>query len=147
MDGTWKYHLELGNLDTKEHKWYALTDKYILAQKFRISKILFQTIQSSRRRKTKAWILHYFVEGGTKCSQEETRRQIVEQRLKEKPSSNFPTWGFIPHSVANPRHYCGCQKMLADRKAIWLCPDRFCQSRTNTEVDACSQPLDWAWGP
>ena len=39
MDGTRKYHLERGNPITKEHPWYALTDKCILAQKLRIPKI------------------------------------------------------------------------------------------------------------
>ena len=39
MDRTRKYHPELGNSITKEHTWYALTDKWILAQKLRIPKI------------------------------------------------------------------------------------------------------------
>jgi len=33
MDRTRKCHLEWGNLVTKEHTWYALIDKWILAQK------------------------------------------------------------------------------------------------------------------
>jgi hypothetical protein len=41
MDGTRKYHDEWGNLITKEHPWYALTDKWILAQKLGIPKIQF----------------------------------------------------------------------------------------------------------
>jgi hypothetical protein len=41
MDGTRKYHPELGNPITKEHTWYVLTDKWILAQIFRIPKIQF----------------------------------------------------------------------------------------------------------
>jgi hypothetical protein len=41
MDGTRKYHPEWGNPITKEHTWYAFTDKWILAQKFRIHKIQF----------------------------------------------------------------------------------------------------------
>ena len=39
MDETRKYHPELGNLDTKEHTWYILTDKWILVQKLGITKI------------------------------------------------------------------------------------------------------------
>ena len=31
MDGTRNYDPEQGNPDTKEHSWYALTDKQILA--------------------------------------------------------------------------------------------------------------------
>jgi hypothetical protein len=41
MGGTWKYYPQWGNPVTKEHTWYALTDKWILAQKFRIHKIQF----------------------------------------------------------------------------------------------------------
>ena len=41
MSGTRKYHPERSNSITKEHTWYVLTDKWILAQKFRIPKIQF----------------------------------------------------------------------------------------------------------
>ena len=41
IDGTRKYHPECGNSITKEHSWYALTDKWILGQKLRIPKIQF----------------------------------------------------------------------------------------------------------
>jgi hypothetical protein len=36
MDWCGGYHPEWGNPITKEHTWYALTDKWILAQKLRI---------------------------------------------------------------------------------------------------------------
>jgi hypothetical protein len=41
MYRTRKYHPKRGNSVTKEHTWYALTDKWILAQKLRIPKIQF----------------------------------------------------------------------------------------------------------
>jgi hypothetical protein len=41
MDASGGYHPECGNPVTKEHTWYALSDKCILAQKPRISKIQF----------------------------------------------------------------------------------------------------------
>jgi hypothetical protein len=41
MGGTRKYHSEWGNPVTKEHTWYALTDKWISAQKLRIPEIQF----------------------------------------------------------------------------------------------------------
>ena len=41
MNGTRKYHPECGNPIIKEHKWYTLTYKWILAQGLRISKIQF----------------------------------------------------------------------------------------------------------
>jgi hypothetical protein len=41
MDRSGGYHPEWGNPITKEHTWYALTDKLILAQKLRIPKKQF----------------------------------------------------------------------------------------------------------
>jgi hypothetical protein len=41
MDGSGGYHPEWGNPIIKELTWFALTDKWILAQKLRISKIQF----------------------------------------------------------------------------------------------------------
>ena len=41
MDGPGGHHPEWGNPITKEHTWYALTDKWILAQKLGIPKIQF----------------------------------------------------------------------------------------------------------
>jgi hypothetical protein len=39
MHGTRKYYPEWGNPITKERTWYALTDKWILAPKLRISMV------------------------------------------------------------------------------------------------------------
>jgi len=47
----------------------------------------------------------------------------VEQRLKERPSRDCPTWGSITCAVTKPRHYCRCQERLADRSLIWMSPE------------------------
>jgi hypothetical protein len=39
MDGPTKYHPERGNPDQKGHAWYVLTDKWILAKKYKIPRI------------------------------------------------------------------------------------------------------------
>jgi hypothetical protein len=83
MFGTRKYHPEEGNPITKEHTWYALTDKWILLNYIRYSSYNSQTTCSSRRRKTKVWVLQSFLEGATKYPWEEIQRQSVEQRLKK----------------------------------------------------------------
>jgi hypothetical protein len=41
MNASGGYHPAWGNPNPKEHTWYTLTDKWILAQKLRISKIQF----------------------------------------------------------------------------------------------------------
>jgi hypothetical protein len=61
MDGTRKYHPKSGNPITKEHTWYSLTDKWILAQNLRLSKVQFR--DHMKLKKTKVWILRSFLEG------------------------------------------------------------------------------------
>ena len=41
MNGTGKCHPECGNTITKEHTWYALTDKLMLGQTLKINKLHF----------------------------------------------------------------------------------------------------------
>ena len=64
--------------------------------------------------------LRSFLEGGTKYPWKELQRQSLEQRLKERPFRACPNWGSIPYTVTKPRHYCGCQQVLADRSLIEL---------------------------
>jgi hypothetical protein len=59
-----------------------------------------------------------FLKWGTKYPWEEIQRQSVEQRLKERPFRDFPTWGSITYTITNPRHYCGCQQVLIERSLI-----------------------------
>jgi hypothetical protein len=76
-----------------------------------------------------------------------TETRCGAERLKERPHRDCPTWGSTPYTVTKPGHYCGCWEVLADRSLIRLSPERLCHSLTNTEADACSQPLDWARCP
>jgi hypothetical protein len=55
---------------------------------------------------------------GEKYSRKEIQKQSVEQRLKERPSRNCPTYESIPNTDTKPRHYFGCQEVLADRSLI-----------------------------
>ena len=112
MDGTCEYHPELGNSVMQEQTSYALTDMWILAQMFRISKIQFIDHMKPKKKEEPSVDASVLLRRGTKYSQEEIRRQSVEQRLKERPSRDSPTWGSIPYSVTKPRHYCGCYKCL-----------------------------------
>jgi hypothetical protein len=58
-------------------------------------------------------MLWSFSKEGTKYSCEELQRQIVEQRLKEKPSRDYPTWGFIPYIQSpNPDTIVDSKKCL-----------------------------------
>ena len=61
---------------------------------------------------------------------EEIQRQSIEQKWKERPCRDRPTWGSISYTVTKPRHYCGFQQVLADRSLIQLSPERLCQCLT-----------------
>jgi hypothetical protein len=62
--------------------------------------------------------------------------------IKERPSRDCPTSGFIPHADTKPRYYCIYQEVLPDRHLIQLSPESLCQILTNTDTDAHSQPLE-----
>jgi hypothetical protein len=70
--------------------------------------------------------------------------KVLSRELrKERPSRNCPTRAVsISYTVTKPRHYCGRQEVVADRRLIYLSPETLGQNLTNTEADACRQPLD-----
>jgi hypothetical protein len=69
MDGTSNYNPGWGNLVTKEHTWYVLTDKCILAKKM-LGKPMIQLTDHMKTKKKenhkKVWILQSYSEGGRK---------------------------------------------------------------------------------
>ena len=64
MDGTWKYP-EVTQSQKNTHGMYSLISGYY-PKSSEYPRFNSQTTWSSRRRKTKVWILRYFLEGGTK---------------------------------------------------------------------------------
>jgi hypothetical protein len=66
---------------------------------------------------------------------EEILRQSLGQKLKERTSSEWSTWEFIPYTVTKPRHYCGYQEEHAESNLMWLSPERPCKYSSR-----CSQP-------
>jgi hypothetical protein len=99
----------------------VLTDKWILTQKFRISKIKFTDHMKPKKKedqKVYASVIlrrvNKILTGGNMESK--------WSRLKERLSSDCPTWGSIPFTATKPGLYCGCQEVLADRSLIWLSP-------------------------
>jgi hypothetical protein len=116
MDGPGGHHPEWFNPITKELTWYAFTDKWILPQKFRILKIQF-TKHMKLKKKTKVWILHPFLEWGTKYLWKELQRQSLELRQKDGPCWVCSTWLSIPSSATKHKHYCISQQDFA--KGLW----------------------------
>ena len=75
------------------------------------------------------WVVWSLLEG----EQNTHRSKYGDKVLKKRPPRDCPTWGFIPYTATNPRHYCGCQEVYAERSLIWLSSHRPFQSLTNIE--------------
>jgi len=117
MDGTRKYP-ECGNPVTKKHTWYVLTDKWILAKKLRILKIQFTDIWSSRRRKTKMWMLQSFLEGENKVLMGGNTGTVNGAETEGKAIQRLPHLGIHP--------ICSQQTQslwLMPRSAWWQKPE------------------------
>ena len=146
MGGTRMYYPEWGNPLTKEHTWYAFTDKWILAQKLQIPKIQFNDHMKLKKEEQSVGV-SVLLRLGNKILMEANIEKKCGEETAGKASKNCPTWWSILYTVTKPRYYCGCQKVHSDRSLTHLSPHRLCQSLTNTEADAHSQSLNWARSP
>jgi hypothetical protein len=55
--------------------------------------------------------------------------KLVEQRLKERPSSDCSSWGSILYTVTKTRHHCGYQEVLGDRSCLLRSSNRAWQTQ------------------
>jgi hypothetical protein len=109
----------------------------MLAQMLGIPKIQFTDHMKLKKKEDQSVVLQSFLEG-EKYSREQIQRQSVQQKWKERPSRDCPTWGSIPYTVTKCRYNCRCLEVHADRSLIYLSPERLCQSLTYTNTDAGS---------
>jgi hypothetical protein len=146
MDRSGRYYPKRGNRITKEHTWYALTDKWILAPKLRIPKIQFAKHLKLRKKEDQSVDTLFLLRMGNKIPMGGVTETKCGAETEGKAIQRLPTWGSVPYTVTKPRHYCGCQQVLADGSLIYLSPERLCQCLTNTEFDAHSHPVDGTQG-
>jgi hypothetical protein len=95
MDESGGYHPEWSNQITKELTWYALTEKWILAQKHRIHKIQFAKHMKLKKEDQSVDTLS-LLGMGNKISMEGVTETKLELRGKDGPSRDCPTLGSIP---------------------------------------------------
>ena len=103
-NGNGKYHPEWGNPITKEHIWYALTDKCILSQKLGIPKTQFTNQMKHKKKEDQSMDTLVLLrreskiptEGDTTCGAESEGKII--QRL--------------PHLVIHPIYSYQTQTLL-----------------------------------
>ena len=123
MDGTRKCLPEWGNAITREHTWYALPDQWILAQNLGIPTIQFTDSVKLKRKEHQSVDTVILLEGGSKCPWGEIQRQIVEQRLRERPFRDCHTWSPSHIQLLNPDTIVDANKCLLT--GVWYsCPLR-----------------------
>jgi hypothetical protein len=72
----------------------------------------------------------------------EIQGQNLEQRLKERLTSDWANLGSIPCTHTKSRHYYWCHIVLVDRNLAWLSSERLYQQLTETDADTYSQSVD-----
>jgi hypothetical protein len=78
MDGSGGYLPEWGNPFTKEHTWYALTDKQIFTQKLRMSKIPFAKHMKLKKKEDQSVDTSFLLRMGNKIPME----GVIEKKFK-----------------------------------------------------------------
>ena len=137
MDGSGGYHPEWGNPITKEHTWYAFTDKWILSQKLRIPKIQSAKHMKLKKKEDQSVDTSFLLRMGNKMPME---------GVKETKFAAETEWiQRLPHSGINPINNQQTQ-------TLWQMPTRACWQETDIAVSwealpvpdkyrsGCSQP-------
>jgi hypothetical protein len=105
MVGIRKCHSDQGNAVTKEHTWYVLTDKWILAQNLRIPKIQFTDHMKLKNKEDQRVDASVLFRKGNK---------ILKERNTE-PKSGAETEGKaiqrLPHLEIHPTYRCQTQTL------------------------------------
>ena len=147
MDGSGQYHLEWGTPITKEHTWYALTDKWILAQKLRIPKIQFGKHMTLKKKEDQSVDTSFLLKMGNKIPME----GVTETKFGAEMEGR--TIQRLPHPEIHPIYNHQTQTVLhMPVRFCWQDPDiadslRLCQCLENTEVYAHSHLLSGTQGP
>jgi hypothetical protein len=97
---------------------YALTDKQIISQKLRLSKMQFATHMKLKKKEDQSMDTSFFLRIGNKYPWKELQKQSSELRRKEGPSRDCPTQGSILYRTTKHRYYYMCQKDFVNRTLI-----------------------------
>jgi hypothetical protein len=147
MDASGGYHPEWGNLITKGHTWYALTDKRILAQKLRIPKLQFAKHMKLKKKEDQSVDTSFLLRMGNKIRME----GVTETKFRAETEGK--TIQRLLHPEIHPIYNHQNQTLLhtperfADRTLTYLSVVSLCQCLENTKVDAHSHLLDGTQGP
>ena len=118
MDESGRYHPEWGNPITKEHMWYALTDKWILAQKLRIPKIPFAKHMKLKKKEDQNVDTSFLLRMKNKIPME----GVTETKFRAETEGR--TIQRLPHPGIHPIYNHQTQTLLhMPARFCWLDPD------------------------
>jgi hypothetical protein len=118
MDGSGRYHPEWGNPITKEHTWYSLTDKWILVQKLRISKIQFAKHMKLKKKEDQSVNTLVLLRRGNKIPME----GVTETKFRAETEGM--TIQILPYLGIHPINNHQTQTLLQmSTRAFWQEPD------------------------
>ena len=106
MDLSVGYRPEWGNPITKEVTWYALTDKWILAQKHRISKIQFAKHKKIKKKEVQSVDPSFLLRVGNKIPMKGVTETKLELRRKDRPFRDYFTQGSTQTLLHTPPRFC-----------------------------------------
>jgi hypothetical protein len=86
----------------------------ILAQKLKIPKIQFTNHMKLKKKEDQSVDTSILLRRGNKIPMEGVTETKCGAETEEMISQRLPTRGYIPYTITKPRHYCGCQQILAD---------------------------------
>ena len=118
MDGTRRYHPKWGNPITKEHTWYAVTDKWVLAQKLRISKTQFAKHTKLKKKEDQSVDTLFLLRMRNKIPVEGVTETKAGAKMKEWTVQRLPYLGIHPINNYQTQSLGRCQQEPADRNLI-----------------------------
>ena len=96
MDASGGYYPECSNPITKEHTWYALTDKCILAPKFGIPKIQFIHHMKLKKKEDQSVVALVLLRRGNKILMEANKQKMCGTETEGKAVQRLPHMGILP---------------------------------------------------
>jgi hypothetical protein len=96
MNGSRGYHPKCGNPITKEHIRQALTDKGILVQKFRISKIQFAKHMKLKEKEAQSLNTSFLLRRGDKIPVEEVTETKFQAETEQRTTQRLLHAGIHP---------------------------------------------------
>jgi hypothetical protein len=113
--GKWmelEYHPVWGNPITKEHTWYILSDKWVLAQKFGIPKIQLADQMKLKKKEDHSMDSPVLCRRGNKIPMGGDTKTKCGAETEGKIIQRLTTWGSIPHRVINSDTIVDANKCL-----------------------------------